>query len=185
MGKYRYFETLEAISLLAEQAVVLACTDTPPTDRKRLSLLRPECDRLVCELEDSLFSDFLPPLERDSIAASAHCLSRIIDEALELSAHPLPPTANEEGAVCVRLAAKLSETVQILRRINKPDELPEIQGFRKLLSEGRKANRRMLDHLRSSALPRNAASAIIQTGRLRAELSRAFDETVEVMLCNI
>lgn len=185
MGKYRYFETLEAISLLAKQAVVLACSDASPTERKRLSALRPECDRLVCELEDSLFSDFLPPLERDSIAAAAHCLSRIIDEALELSSHPLPPSANEEGEVCVRLAAMLSETVQILRRINKPDELPEIQGFRKLLSEGRDAHRRMLTRLRSTSLPHSAAGAIIQTGRLRAELSRAFDETVEVMLCNI
>jgi hypothetical protein len=43
----------------------------------------------------------------------------------------------------------------------------------------------MLEQLHRGSLPRSAASVIIRTGRLRAELSHAFDEVVEVMLNNI
>lgn len=185
MGKYRYFETLESLADRSEEAVVLSCSERSVADQRRLSALRPECDRLLCGLEDALFSDFLPPLERDSIAACAHCLSRIIDEATELSAHPLSPSSNEEGKVCVRLSKLLNQSVHMLRRIKNPRELPDAHAFRSLLCEGRDAHRRMLDRLRTSSLSHSAAGAIIQTGRLRAELSRAFDETVEVMLNNI
>ena len=185
MGKYRYFETLEKLSELSERAVILSCAEEAMVERGAFASLRLSCDRIICELEDTLFSDFLPPLERDSIAACAHCLSRVIDQAWELSSNPIPSRANEEGLICVRLAGLLRQSVELLRRLNKPKEFPDSQGFRRLLFEGREAHRRMLDKLRSGALPRSAAGAIIQTGRLRSELSLAFDELVEVMLNNI
>ncbi len=185
MGKYHYFETLEQLSELSERAVTFSCTEKEEGGKKEFSSLRLSCDRLLCELEDALFSDFLPPLERDSIAACAHSLSRVIDQAWELSAHHMPPNSNEEGLVCVRLAEHLTRSVQMLRRLNKPDELPDSQSYRRLLCEGRAAHRSMLEKLRRGTVPRSAAGAIIQTGRLRTELSRAFDEMVEVMLNNI
>ena len=128
MVKYRYFETLEQLSLHASEAVKLACV--PPTgDARSLSSLRKRSDKLICELEDALFSDFLPPLERETIAGCAHCLSRVVDQASELLCHAsyAPPLEkqNEEGLICLKLCEKISESISLLRRIRKPDELPD------------------------------------------------------------
>ena len=187
--KYDYFETLEQLSLLAKDAVTLACAPSPTKDSQSISTLRKRADRLICELEDTLFSDFLPPLERETLAGCAHCLSRVVDQASELLCHAaytnLGEKQNEEGRVCVCLAEKLSESISLLRRIKKPDETPDPQTFRALLSDGRRAHGTMLARLHSGVLPKSAAQIIILTGRLRAELSRAFDEVVEIMLHNI
>ncbi len=186
MSKYDYFGELETLSRLSTKAVQLACDGKKRTGVERASELRRAADRTVCALEDALFSDFMPPLERDGIAACAHCLCRVVNEASEL----LPPLseknfANEEGEVCVRLAERLEETVIMLRALTRPDKTPDVQGFRQLLCEGRQAHGRMLCALRTEKLPRRAASAIIQTGRLRTQLAESFDRVIEVMLENI
>ena len=187
--KYDYFETLEQLSHLAHEAVRLACSYAPSGDAQSIASIRKRADRLICELEDTLFSDFLPPLERESIAACAHCLSRVMDQASELLSYLalLPPAArvNEEGTVCIRLASHIRSSIALLPKIRKPDELPDAQGFRQLLSEGREAHAAMLTKLHAGVLPRSSAQAIILTGRLRSELSHAFDELVEIMLNNI
>lgn len=184
--KYDYFENLEKISDLALSAVRLACLCEGDSD---MTTLRLSCDRLVCETEDALFNDFIPPLERDNIAAAAHTVSRVIDKAYELFSHTAASSqfkkCNEEAEICVRLAEKLKEEVSILKKIRRPKETPDIQGFRELLSEGRDAHRRMLAKIRSGALPRGCAESVILTGKLRSELSVAFDEIVEIMLNNI
>ncbi len=186
MVKCNYFENLEELSKISASAVRIACTTDTKSD---ISELRIEGDRLVLLTEDALFSDFLPPLERDNIAAAAHSLSRIIDVSSELisdiSVKNGAMICNEEADICVRLADKLSSCISLLRRIRKPNETPDIQGFRELLSQGRKAHRKMIQKVRSGAIPRSSAEAIILTGRLRSELSRAFDELVEIMLNNI
>ena len=169
-------------------AVGAACGEAT-VDGKAISELRKSCDKRICELEDALFSDFLPPLERDNIAACAHALSRVVDQAIELIGNTEGRSAgckaNEEGAVCVRLSRELQASIALLRRIRKPDEIPDIQGYRALLREGRDAHNTMLRKLHTGMLPRSAAQGIILTGRLRAELSHSFDELVEVMLGNI
>lgn len=186
MVKYRYFETLESLSSLAEQAVRLSCGTAHAKARSEASTLRKSCDRLICELEDALFSDFLPPLERDSIAACAHCLSRVTDASLELlNQGALDLRQNEEGAVCVALSEELTRSIGLLRSIKKPEEAPDLQGFRELLGQGRGAHQAMLSRLRTGGLPRSAAELVIATGRLRGELSRCFDEVIEIMLNNI
>ncbi|MBQ9086996.1 MAG: hypothetical protein IJY47_07415 [Clostridia bacterium] len=186
MVKYHYFETLEQLSALSEEAVKLSCGKSSAKSRADSSELRKNCDRLICELEDALFSDFLPPLERDSIAACAHCLSRITDASLDLWGQCAPGMKqNDEGAVCISLAEELTRSIAKLRHIRKPEELPNSQGFRELLREGRQAHQAMLTKLRQGVLPRSAAEAVIATGRLRGELSRCFDEVVEIMLNNI
>lgn len=186
MVKYNYFENLEKLSSLSLSAVLLACKEGSRGD---ISEMRKTGDRLVCETEDALFSDFLPPLERDNIAASAHCLSRVIDKASELlsdtACSPSFIRSNEEGKICIQLAEELHASISILKQIRKPDELPNTQGFRELLREGSLAHKRMLQKLHSGSIPRSCAEAIILTGRLRSELSRAFDELVEIMLNNI
>lgn len=187
--KYDYFETLEQLSTHANDAVRLACDPSPTSDSQSISSIRKHSDRLICELEDMLFSDFLPPLERETIAGCAHSLSRVVDQASELFCHksyssPLEKP-NEEGRICVRLCEKMMESIALLRRIRKPDECPDAQGFRALLSEGRRAHTTMLSRVHSGILPKSAMQTIILTGRLRAEISRAFDELVEMMLNNI
>jgi len=184
--KYYYFENLEKLSSLSCSAVSLACSGNSKGD---FSNIRMSCDRLVCETEDALFSDFLPPLERDSIAAAAHSLSRITDRAGELlSDSGIEPSLmryNEEAKICAKLSEELDRHIRILRKIRRPDEMPNIQGFRKLLCEGREAHKSMLKRLRCASLPKNYAECIILTGRLRTELSVAFDLLVEIMLNNI
>lgn len=189
MVKYHYFEKLKALAELAFQSILLSCGSTEKEEKPTFSSLRKSCDRLLCELEDALFADFLPPLERDSIAACAHCLSRVMDQAAELSEHnlllPSSLRVSEEGRVCIRLAELLKQSIAMLPNIRKPDELPDSQGFRKLLNEGRTAHTSALKRLQSGALSRSCAQTIILTGRLRAELSRTFDELIEIMLHNI
>ena len=183
--KYNYFEDLEKLSSLSLSAIELCCGDNVD----QVLRIRPECDALVCRIEDNLFADFLPPLERDNIAAAAHCLSRIVDRAYELRSEPSADAAfmksNDEAVVCVKLAQELSRAVHLLRRIKRPEEMPDLQGYRVLLDEGRDAHRKMLRRVRSGAVSKSRAEAIILTGRLRGELSIAFDEIVEIMLNNI
>ena len=188
MAKYPYFEALEALSTLVCEAVRIACTDTLQKEKRALSDLRLARDKSVCELEDALFSDFLPPLERDSIAASAHCLSRVIDCASDLALakmHFALALPNEEARICILLAEQLSRDIALLRTIRKPSEMPSLREFRTLLSEARAAHGAMLARVSSGAFPRYAAETILLCGKLRSELSRAFDELVEIMLNNI
>ena len=187
MVKYNYFDDLEGLAETALSAVSLACRGESPNEV--ISELRRKCDGIVCRTEDALFSDFLPPLERDGIAAIAHGLSRIVDRASELlsdpSASPQFMKRNEEAAICVRLASELRDGIYLLRRIKKPSDTPDLCGYRELLSDGRQAHRRMVCAVRSGSLSRSYAEAIILTARLRTELSAVFDELIEIMLNNI
>lgn len=186
MVKYQYFETLEQISQLTEETVRLCCGNSAAKSSADASALRKSCDRLVCELEDALFVDFMPPLERNNIAACAHSLSRVIDASLDVLGHTAPGMrSGEEGEVCIALAEELTRTIAKLRHIRKPDEALNLQGFRDLLSQGRQAHRTTLQKLRQGSISRSAAEAVFATGRLRAELSHGFDEVVEIMLNNI
>ena len=185
-GKYNYFDDLESLSSLSLSAVSLACGRSTDTD---LPELRRECDRLVCSIEDALFSDFLPPLERDGIAAVAHCLSRIIDRSAELMSDSCSTASfmqkNEEAHVCIKLASSLKDGIFMLRKIKKTSDCPDLCGYRALLCEGRQSHKRMLAALRKGEISKVHRETVILTSRLRIELSEAFDRTVEVMLNNI
>ena len=185
-GKYNYFDDLEALSALSLSATSLACGREKGLN---ISELRRECDRLICKIEDTLFSDFLPPLERDGIAAVAHCLSRVVDRSSELLSDPYATTpfmrSNEEAAVCIRLAEALKDGIFMLRRIRRPSECPDICGYRELLCEGRQSHKRMLAAVRRGEVSKCHRETIILTSRLRTELSEAFDRLIEVMLNNI
>ena len=187
MIKYNYFEALEQLSALATTAVKLACGDA--TEGKSISDLRKSCDKRICKMEDALFSEFLPPLERDNLAACAHSLSRVIDGAAELLCHAslqnISIGRNEEAKICIRLAEELRLSISQLRRIRKPEETLNTQGYRRLLTEGRSAHTHMLSRMHTGVLPRSYAQSIILTGKLRTELARCFDELVEIMLNNI
>ena len=191
MSKIDYFDCLVKISELSEASVILASDNRTEKSRSATAIkLRTECDKLICELEDSLFSDFLPPLERNSIAACAHSLSRVIEKANELSIYQESTRTplgykNEECNTCIKLASELKKYTSILKNIRKPTETPDIEGFRKILEEGRAANKNFLKKMQHGTLPSSAMRISILTARLRFELSRAFDDLIEIMLNNI
>ena len=190
MVKYNYFKDLERLSVLSLSAVYLSCGRSDESAAEGgISSLRLECDRLICETEDALFADFLPPLERDGIAAVAHCLSRIVDRAADLLSDSSSTLSfmqsNTEAHVCIKLAEELKDGIFMLRRIRKPSEYPNICGHRDLLCIGRRSHRRMLDAVRTGEVSKCHREAIILTARLRTELSEAFDKLIEVMLNNI
>lgn len=191
MAKIRYFDSLEELSDSALQAVRISCKSKGCTkkEKEELSAIRLSADKCVCELEDALFADFLPPLERDSIAACAHCLSRVIDRAsdLAMSIVCLPTNSNcdEEQKICIRLCETLHEDIDLLKKIRKPNVMPSHRAFRALLTKGRIAHTEALSKISAGSLPRNMANSIILCAKLRTELARSYDELLEIMLNNI
>lgn len=190
MPKLNYFDALERLSLLASRAVFIACSVQKPSSHGEMVGLRHSADKTVCELERSLFGDFMPPLERNSIAACAHSLERIMEKCAEIlnyrySKNFFSEKKNKEAELCIRLAQSIEENIFRLRRIKKPQELPDFIGFRKMLCEARAAHASMQKKLSSGTYPKSAQQAQNLIGKLRCELSRCFDDIVEIMLNNI
>lgn len=192
MAKFHYFEALEELSFSVVEAVRISCKSKCRTEKekKELSAIRISADKCVCELEEALFADFLPPLERDSIAACAHCLSRVIDRAIDLEAYVFSLSSSalrydEEQKICIRLSELLHEDITLLKKIRKPSEMPSHRAFRALLAKGRSAHSEALSKISTGTLPRSAANHIILCAKLRTELARSYDELLEIMLNNI
>ena len=190
MPKINYFDALERLSLLASRAVFLACSAQKASYHSELVGLRHSADKTLCELERALFGDFMPPLERNSIAACAHSLERIMEKCAEILNYRSTKgffyeKKNKEAELCIRLAEAIEENIFRLRRIKKPSELPDFIGFRKTLCEARAAHANMQKRLSSGVYPKSAQQAQSLIGRLRCELSRCFDDIIEIMLNNI
>lgn len=190
MPKLNYFDALERLSLFASRAVFIACSVQKPSSHTELVSLRHSADKTLCELERALFSDFMPPLERNSIAACAHSLERIMEKCSEILNYRCSKSffgekKNKEAELCIRLAQSIEENIFRLRRIKKPHELPDFIGFRKTLCEARAVHSSMQKKLSSGSYPKSAQQAQNLIGKLRCELSRCFDDIVEIMLNNI
>ncbi len=187
-----YFRILEELAALVLSAVSAACKEGASLPQKSFCEIRCETDRKVCTLENALFVDFIPPLERDNIAAYAHCLSRVVDKAADYHCEACnmrhfcsAQIKNEEALICTELAERLCHATALLRHLRRPDKTPEISEYRELLRKGREAHDGCLARLGAGSLPKQYGHLIISSGRLRLELSRCFDELVEVMLNNI
>lgn len=187
-----YFRLIEELSALVHSAVSAACRDTEGVTRQGLSNMRYESDKKICALEESLFVDFIPPLERESIASYAHCLSRTIDRAIDyhidismLGGFHQKYGDNDEANVCIELSEKLCHATAMLRKINKSGKMPDVTDFRETLHKGREAHNRCLSHIAAGSLPRSYGHAVLSAARLRRELSLCFDKLVEMMLDNI
>lgn len=210
MTRPNYFDVLDVLSKNACEAVGIACGYPYGTcgqnDRKcdkksdcnkkgnkeRLSFLRCECDRTICSIEDALFSDFIPPLQRDNIASLAHGFARIINRASEhYNAAVSSPykqggvQENEEERLCVILAEKLSQNTSMLRQIRNPEKMPSLTEFRATLRQAGEAHNAYLSKIGTGTVPRSCAMRAFSTARLRFEISRCFDGLIEVMLGNI
>ena len=186
MAKFDYYAALEAFATDLHRALQLACTMHAKEQKDALRSLRIECDKRLCSMENILFCDFLPPLERDNIAAYAHCMLHTLEETIEhaaLERGALGQTAEE--ACCIRMASELKSCTAMLRRIRTPGELPDVRLFRNLLQQAREAHASDIARVGHGTLPKSASRIILSTGRLRLELSRCFDELIEVMLHNI
>ena len=190
MPKLNYFDSLEQMSRLTSRAVFIACSAPKSDSHSELVSLRHSADETVCELEKALFADFMPPLERNGIAACAHSLERIMEKCAEIlnyqsSKNYFGEKKNEEAELCIRLARSIEENIFRLRRIKKPEELPDFIGFRRLLSEARNAHSNLQQRVNSGLYPKGAQQSLNLMGRLRCELSHCFDDIVEIMLNNI
>ena len=183
MQKINYFELLEEISLLCTRAVFLASRNTRPLLQKAISEcqnLQEDCLQKICTLENFLFTDFLPPLERRSIAEAAHEMSKIIECSYQMISQKLQKAVYDKRAkeqdTNIELAKLIEESIGLLKKIKKPNQLPENKKFREILLSARK-----LSH---TSIKRQSPSALCTT-ELRHELSACFDKIIEIMLCNI
>ncbi|MBQ8140286.1 MAG: hypothetical protein IJ038_01135 [Clostridia bacterium] len=189
MAKYNYFEALEELAAGACNAVRSVCGEGASISKKEFTQIRSDCAKTLFSLENSLFSEFLPPLERDNIAAYAHCLSRLIDTAAEHFALSRAlggqRKKNEEEKICLELASEIKNGTSMLRNLKKPGEIPDIQKFRSLLHSGIEAHNAELSKINSGVLPKTYAQSVLSAGRLRIDLSKCFDKLLEIMLNNI
>ncbi len=207
MTRPNYFDILEELSKNACEAVSIACgyplgacgqndrkcekkaDCNKKGDKERLCSLRCECDRIICSIEDNLFSDFIPPLQRDNIASLAHGFWRIISRASEhyntATVRQSAGVQNEEERLCVVLTEKLSQNTAMLRQIRNPEKTPSLTEFRATLRQAGEAHNAYLSKIGSGAVPRSCAMRAFSAARLRFEISRCFDGLIEVMLGNI
>lgn len=191
MSRFNYFDSLERLSLLSSRAVFIACSSVKPSAQSEIAAIRHSADRMVCELENILFADFMPPLERTSICTCAHSIVRIIERCGDIAGYKSSKNnlfgerKNKEAELCIRLSQLIEENMIRLRHVKRPEELPDLAGFRKLVCEARSAHTNLQKKLNSGIYPRSAQHSLCLLGRLRCELSRAFDDLIEVMLTNV
>ena len=175
MPKINYFDTLDALAKLCADSVKLALSGR----KSELAAHTEERDRLVLDIENALFADFLPPLERNDISIVAHALSRVIDAAAALSTslpHNSITQGGKDAEIYLKMADELTAHTARLRNIRKPNECPNLKGFRQLLRESRRSKKQLLGS--RCALPCSAE-------KLCGAISQAFDDITEVMLNNI
>ena len=183
MQKINYFEILEEISLLCTRAVYLTSGNSRSALQKSLlecRELQKQCIQKISSLEDFLFTDFLPPLERRSIAEAAHGMGRIIECSNQTIFQKLQRSGYDKRAkeadVCIKLAEILEESVGLLKKIKKPNQTPKTKEFRESLQSSRHA---------SKSYQKKQSPSSLCTAELREELSNCFDRLIEIMLCNI
>lgn len=186
--KYNYFDALESLADCAYNATLTACSERHSNTKKSLLEIRDKRDETLLSLEKTLFADFLPPLERDDIAAYAHALSRVVDAALEhdafRSGDKFTKKKISEEVICLDIAKEIKENTATLKNFKKPSEIPNIQKLRQLLRSGSDMYTAELSRI-AAGTSISAASSIHSAARLRGELARCFDCLLEIMLNNI
>lgn len=85
MLKYDYFNALETLCETSLDAVSTATGATPAKPSAIYEIVQ-RCYDISGDIARALFSDFLPPLERESLISYAHSLTSLADTALIYSA---------------------------------------------------------------------------------------------------
>ena len=183
MQKNNYFEALEELASLSTRAVFLTSSSTRTLMQQSLCELEEieaTATKKICELELSLFNDFLPPLERHSIAEVAHSIGRVIEKSClivyQKSLRAGYDKRTKASEVCIILSELIEDSIKMLKKIKKPNQNPKLTEFRNKLLLARKAAR---------APQKRQGSLSALSGELREELSDCFDKIIEIMLCNI
>lgn len=183
MQKINYFEALEELCISSQRVVFLSLENSRP----RLTNSLKECEKIqqdaidtLCALELSLFAEFLPPLERNTIAELAHSLMKIIEKSIYIMCQKIQRPTNDKkqkySSDIKTLSAIIEESVFVLKKIKKPNQTPDIATFRKTLTELRKSTRQ--------AHKKQNFHAFLAY-ELCEELSNCFDKMIEIMLCNL
>ena len=190
MSKINYFDSLESLSTLSSRAVFLSCSPSKPSVCTELTSIRHRTNMSIGELEKTLFCDFMPPLERNSIAMCAHSLEKILERSCDIMNYRLSENyviekKNREAELCIRLSEAIEKAVFSLRYIKKKAELPDFSAFRCMLEEAQSAHTVLQKRFSSNTYPQCAQRTQHLICELRSELSRCFNCIVEVMLNNI
>lgn len=183
MQKMNYFEVLEELCINSQRVVFLSLEGSRP----RLASSLKECEKIqqdatdtLCSLELSLFAEFLPPLERNTIAELAHSLVKIIEKSIYIMCQKIQRPSNDKKqkyATDIKaLSAIIEESVFVLKKIRKPNQTPDVAKFRSTLFELRKSTRQ--------AHKKQSLYATL-TYELCEEMSNCFDKIIEIMLCNV
>ncbi len=190
MPKFNYFDSLEQLSTLTARAVYVVCSSQKSSRSGELSLIHTKAEKQLSELEKALFSDFMPPLERGSIARAAHALETIINSCCDIlsylaSRNIFIDNKYKEAQFCIRLAKSIEENVFKLKKIKKPNEFPDTATFRSLLFEARTAHNTFQKKLACGDFSKEFYPLFFMLSDLKAELAQCFNSIVEIMLENI
>ena len=183
MQKTNYFEALEELSIMCSRTIFLSFESTRP----RLCNAQKECEKIqydatkkVCEVELSLFADFLPPIERHTIAELSHIILKTIEKCIHIICQKIQRPQSEKKPKFTpeikELSQIIEESIFMLKKIKKPNQTPKISEFREKIAYIRHAIR--TPHKKQSSY----ANLIYD---LCEELSDVFDKIIEIMLCNI
>lgn len=190
MPKLNYYDTLEGLSLLSSRAVFIACSKQSATTENEIREISDRSDGIISELIATLFSDFMPPLERESIAECAYSILRIIERASDMITFrarqsTLADQKSKEAELCIRLARSVEENVFKLRRLRRSNERPDTEEFCKLVREARSSHETLCHQIVSRGYQYQALRFVELTGALRTELTICFYAIVRIMLCNL
>ena len=184
MLKYDYFSLIQDLSDNAIDAVRQACQKHAKSSRS-ISSLQSDCLKLLCNLESALFSDFLPPLDRASIAEYAHTLYSLSECALVYylsKPHQYStPFTKPFDTDCLLLCDALSSEISILSGIKKSSATPKLLDFREKKSKLLKS---LCDSKLHLTLPSSPHLFAAQQALLFA-ISDVFDALVIIILKNI
>ena len=182
MQKINYFEALETLAQECSRAIFLSLENT----RSKLINALKECEKIqlkatqsVCDLEMLLFSDFLPPIERHTIAELSHSLLDIIEKTIYIMCQKIqrPPSEKMQkyASELKEISQMIEESVAMLKKVRKPNQTPDISKFREKIHETRKVLR----------VPCKKQSSQPLIYELCEDISKLFDKIIEIMLCNI
>lgn len=123
MAKTNYFDILASMcDILCKSFSGVGIT------KKQLLSMRKECLELTFRLESALLRDFLPPLERESIAELAYALCR----AADVSAAHFGAIQISEKKYFLSLAEIIRDCARVLQEPSRLSPLPYIKAFREL-----------------------------------------------------
>ena len=175
---------MQALTDKSTEAVRFACKICTSGSQK-IEEIGKDVQKSLCELELALLSDFLPPLDRSSIAAYAHSLCNVIDTALTYAKlshtyHRVSGRCKFEST-CISLCELLTQGTSILQGIKKSAQAPKLEEFREKKGAAMRSLYEELDVFQS---PRSSQFFHARY-QLISSISRAFDTLIELILKNI